>query len=193
MTGTFVALLRGINVGGRNLIRMPALAACFEVGGFEDVVTYIQSGNVVFRSSESDPDEVARRIEGILASTFGLVSRVALRSLDELRAVIGAAPDGFGLQGDRYRYDVIFLIPPLTADGAIGSVSIRDGVDQVDAGPGVLYFSRLIERASESRLSRLVSSPIYPSTTTRNWNTTTKLLSLMVGSDSARDPGPARR
>ena len=45
---TSVALLRGINVGGKNLIRMPALKACFEENGFDDVVTYIQSGNVLF-------------------------------------------------------------------------------------------------------------------------------------------------
>ena len=53
MTG-YVALLRGINVGGNNLIRMPALKACFDAGGFEDVSTYIQSGNVLFRSGGRD-------------------------------------------------------------------------------------------------------------------------------------------
>ena len=59
----YVALLRGINVGGKNLIRMPALKACFEENGFEDVSTYIQSGNVLFSSSETSNAELTDRIE----------------------------------------------------------------------------------------------------------------------------------
>ena len=59
------------------------------------------------------------------------------------------------------------------------SVPTRPGVDEVDTGTGVLYVSRLISRASQSRLSKIVSSPIYPSITIRNWNTTTALLRMM--------------
>ena len=64
---SYVALLRGINVGGKNLIRMPALKACFEAKGFEDVATYIQSGNVLFRAPASPAPELSRRIEKMLA------------------------------------------------------------------------------------------------------------------------------
>jgi uncharacterized protein (DUF1697 family) len=67
----YVALLRGINVGGKNLIKMPELKACFEVAGFQEVVTYIQSGNVPFRSAGSGSAALARRIEEMLTSTFG--------------------------------------------------------------------------------------------------------------------------
>ena len=67
---TYVALLRGINVGGKNLIRMPALKACFEENGFEDVATYIQSGNVLFASSETRNAALTDRIEAMLAESF---------------------------------------------------------------------------------------------------------------------------
>jgi uncharacterized protein (DUF1697 family) len=63
-------------------------------------------------------------------------------------------------------------------------VTGREGVDKVSAGPGVLYFSRLIRKAAQSRLNRIVSMPIYQSMTIRNWNTTTKLLELMEGGDA---------
>jgi len=63
--------------------------------------------------------------------------------------------------------------------GRRSSVPAREGVDRVSAGPGVLYFSRLVRRAAESRLARVVSMPIYQSMTIRNWNTTTRLLELM--------------
>ena len=67
---TYVALLRGINVGGKNLIKMPALKASFEANGFQYVATYIQSGNVIFGSPETRPAELTRRIETMLAAAF---------------------------------------------------------------------------------------------------------------------------
>jgi uncharacterized protein (DUF1697 family) len=176
----YVALLRGINVGGKNLIKMPALKACFEAGGFEDVVTYIQSGNVVFRAAGSGSAALTRRIEGMLSSTFrGYRASVVLRSHAQMRAVVNGAPKGFGSEPASYRYDVIFLKEPLTASAAVKQVPMRPDVDEVHAGRGVLHFSRLTARAAQSRLSKVVSMPIYQSMIIRNWNTTTKLLRMM--------------
>jgi uncharacterized protein (DUF1697 family) len=174
----YVALLRGINVGGKNLIKMPALRACFEANAFEDVATYIQSGNVLFASPETRTAELARRIEAMLAEAFGYQATVVVRNRKQMRAVVERAPEGFGAEPMRYRYDVIFLKEPLTAKVAM-SVPTKPGVDEAYAGTGVLYFSRLIAKAAQSRLNKIVSSPIYPNVTIRNWNTTTKLLSMM--------------
>ena len=96
-----------------------------------------------------------------------------------MRAVVERAPKGFGAEPAKYRYDVIFLKQPLTAKVAMKSVPTKPGVDEAHAGTGVLYFSRLIEKATQSRLNKIVSSPIYPNVTIRNWNTTTKLSSMM--------------
>jgi uncharacterized protein (DUF1697 family) len=92
LVAVYVALLRGINVGGKNLIKMPELKACFEVGGFNEVVTYIQSGNVLFRSAGSGSAALARRIEEMLTSTFGYRGSVVLRSRAQMRAVVERAP-----------------------------------------------------------------------------------------------------
>jgi uncharacterized protein (DUF1697 family) len=67
----------------------------------------------------------------------------------------------------------------LTTSAAMKSVPIKQGVDEAHAGPGVLYFSRLVSKAAQSRLSKIVSMPMYKSMTIRNWNTTTKLLQMM--------------
>lgn len=176
---TCVALLRGINVGGKNLIRMPALKACFEEHGFADVATYIQSGNVLFSSAGAKPAELTRRIEKMLAQTFDYVPTVVVRSRTQMRGIVEKAPKGFGAEPSKYRYDVIFLKEPLTARKAIQVLDPRPGVDEVHAGTGVIYSSRLEARATSSRLNKIVGSPIYPSITIRNWNTTTKLLALM--------------
>lgn len=175
----YVALLRGINVGGKNLIKMLALKACFEGLGFENVATYIQSGNVLFESSETARARLTARIEEALAATFRYQASVVLRTRKQMQDIVARAPEGFGDQPVEYRYDVIFLKEPLTAATAMKSVTIKEGVDQAYTGTGVLYFARLTSKASQSHLSRIVSLPIYQSMTIRNWNTTTKLLRLI--------------
>jgi uncharacterized protein (DUF1697 family) len=174
-----VALLRGINVGGKNLIKMADLKSCFEDKGYLNVVTYIQSGNVIFESGGASATRLTKDIEAMLAKSFTYRASVVLRSHAQLRRVVEGAPRGFGRQPDKYRYDVLFLKSPLTAATALKQVPTREGVDAVAKGPGVLYHSRLISRATQSRLSKVASMPIYQSMTIRNWNTTTKLLQLM--------------
>jgi uncharacterized protein (DUF1697 family) len=176
---THVALLRGINVGGNNLIAMPALKACFEEHGFDNVSTYIQSGNVLFDAGRASSAELVRRIETMLDDAFDYEPTVVVRSRAQMRGIVAAAPKGFGSRPDEYRYDVIFLKQPLTAASAMRHVPTNPAVDETHAGKGVLYFSRLIAKATQSRMNKIVSSPIYPSVTIRNWNTTTKLASLM--------------
>lgn len=175
----YVALLRGINVGGKNLIKMTDLRACFEENGFLDVVTYIQSGNVVFDAKRSPATELTRRIETILDATFDYRASVVLRSHSQMRRVVEQAPSGFGADPGRYLYDVLFLKAPLTSAVAMKSVLTREGVDRAYAAPGVLYFSRLAAKAAQSRLNRIAAEPVYKNMTIRNWNTTTKLLKLM--------------
>lgn len=176
---TYVALLRGINVGGKHVIKMADLRACFEDDGFHDVVTYIQSGNVIFNAPLSKSTALTGQIEEMLARAFDYEASIVLRSCKQMRRVIGNAPENFGMRPRAHRYDVIFLKEPLTAKKAMKTVLTKPSVDEVHLGTGVLYFSRLISKASQSRLSRLVSLPVYQSMTIRNWNTTTKLMQIM--------------
>ena len=175
----YVALVRAINVGGKNLIRMADLKSCFEAQGFGDVATYIQSGNVLFTCGDAQSARLAAQIEKALTAAFSYRASVVLRSRRQLAQIVAGAPRGFGAQPAKYRYDVIFLKDPLKAATAIKSVLRREGVDEAHAGSGVLYFSRLISKAAQSQLARIVSLPIYQQMTIRNWNTTTKLLRMM--------------
>jgi uncharacterized protein (DUF1697 family) len=177
---TYVALLRGINVGGNNLVPMPALRASFEASGFEDVRTYIQSGNVMFSAPRTPPRALAERIEAMLEDAFDYEPTVVVRSDRQMRAIVDGAPTGFGSRPSEYRSDVIFLKEPLTAGAALKHVPTNPEVDEAATGRGVLYFSRLASRATASRLNRIVGSPIYPSITIRNWNTTTRLAEMMA-------------
>ena len=121
VTGSiYVALLRGINVGGKNLIKMPALKACFEAQGLTDVATYIASGNVLF-STAGAAAALVGKLEAALAAAFDYRASVVLRSRKQLQDTIARAPAGFGGKPDRYRYDVLFLRPAATLRDLLGS------------------------------------------------------------------------
>src|SRR5215813_13222599 len=176
----YLALLRGINVGGGNIIKMTDLRACFEDSKLENVATYIQSGNVLFETAETNPVKLVRKLENALSETFRpYQARVVLCSHAKLRRIVQKAPEGFGSQPQEYRYDVIYLKETLTASSAMKSVTTKQGVDAAFMGPSVLYFSRLIARASQSHLARIIGLAIYQDMTIRNWNTTRKILALM--------------
>jgi len=175
----YLALLRGINVGGNNIIKMADLKTCFENMDFSNVLTYIQSGNVLFKSAEKDTAKLTKKIETGLSERFRYESRLVVISHKQLKQAVEEAPRGFGKDPEKFRYDVIFLKEPITPKEAMKSVSTKEGVDNAYTGKNVLYFSRLLSRATQSRLSRIASMPVYQSMTIRNWNTTTKLLALM--------------
>jgi len=88
----YLVLLRGINVGGNNIIKMADLKICFENMGFTDVVTFIQSGNVVFRSTEKDKTKLTTKIESVLSTTFSYKSRVVTVTHKELKRTVEDAP-----------------------------------------------------------------------------------------------------
>ncbi len=115
----------------------------------------------------------------MLERRLGVPLVVVLRSRTQMRDVLRNAPPGFGEQPGRYHSDVIFLKRPLTARQAMRVVELRDGVDQAWPGTGVVYFARLSERRTQSRMSRIVGMPEYQRMTIRSWSTTTKLVELV--------------
>lgn len=176
--GPFVALLRGINVGGHRPLPMADLRAAFGHAGFGSVGTYIQSGNVVFTAADAVA-ELETRIAALLAEGFGLDIPVVVRSVAQMRSVVADAPDGFGASPTTYHSDVVFLKPPLTSAAAMKVVSLHPEVDSAWPGAGVVYFQRLSARRTQSRLSKIMGTPEYAQMTIRNWNTTTRILSML--------------
>ena len=169
---TYLALLRGINVGGKNKVPMARLRTLLEDIGLEDVTTYIQSGNAIFRSSLA-AGTIARRIEAGLSSAFSLDDervKVLVLSQSELQAVIDKRPEGFGDEPGKYHSDAIFLMN-VDRDEALAVFSPREGVDRVWPGEGVIYSQRLSAERTRSRLSKIVASPRYKSMTIRSWQT----------------------
>jgi uncharacterized protein (DUF1697 family) len=173
-----VALLRGINVGGNNIIPMKALAACLVKERFDEVRTYIQSGNVLFASRKATAPELEKRMEKAVAATFGCTIAVVVCPAKQMKNVIERAPEKFGSDA-AVRYNVLFCKRPMTSRRALALLSPKPGVDEAAAGDGVLYVSTLRSKATRSSLPRIIGTPAYRLLTIRNWNTTLKLAQLM--------------
>jgi uncharacterized protein (DUF1697 family) len=178
---TYVILLRGINVGGKNKVPMADLRRCLEGLGFLNVVTYIASGNVVLTSGKS-PDVIKTLIEEALPKAFKLDSalvKILVLSHDQLQSIVENKPKGFGDQPDVYHSDAIFLIDA-DINQAMSVFNPREGVDKVWPGKGVVYSQRLSAERTKSRLGAVIGTPVYQSMTIRNWNTTLKLLEIIA-------------
>lgn len=170
-----VALLRGINVGGNNKIRMMELAAAFRDAGYDEVSTYINSGNVLF-SAATRPEPAT--LEALISDAFSLDIAVLVRTHAEIAEVVASAPEEF--DDPEVRPDVWFLRPGLSpADALAGVPEPHPEVDRLWAGPGVLYTTRVAALATKSRVGKVVGTKLYKEMSIRNWNTTRRLLTLL--------------
>jgi uncharacterized protein (DUF1697 family) len=177
---SYVILLRGINVGGKNKVPMAALKECLEKRGFSNATTYIASGNVIV-DSDKNVKEIKSGVEKALVDNFTLGSqliKVLVLSRDQLESVVNNKPKGFGEKPDKYHSDAIFLID-IDSDVAMSVFDPKEGVDTVWPGVGVIYSQRLSALRTKSRLSKIMGTPAYKSMTIRTWGTTTRLLALL--------------
>jgi uncharacterized protein (DUF1697 family) len=159
---------------------MADLKQAVEDLGYEDVRTFLQSGNVLFGASGS-ADSLASALEAMLPRHFQLDSgeiMVLVLNRDHLASIVNQAPGGFGEEPEVYTYGVAFL-KGVTGDEVMAQVRPNPEVDAVWAKPDAFYYRRLTSKLSQSRMSRVISTPVYRYMTIRSWNTTTKLLALM--------------
>jgi uncharacterized protein (DUF1697 family) len=177
---TYVILMRGINVGGKNKVQMMGLKKYFEELGYSNVSTYIASGNVILES-DKHANEIKSQIEETLPKSFKLdndLIKVLVLTRNQLQAVIDNKPEGFGEQPEKYHSDAIFLMGIDSAQ-AMSVFDPREGIDKVWQGDCVIYSQRLSSLRTKSRLSKIIGTPIYKSMTIRSWSTTTKLLEIL--------------
>jgi uncharacterized protein (DUF1697 family) len=176
----YLALLRGINVGGKNKVSMAELRRCFESLGLSEVTTYINSGNVIFKSDQP-AEKITEEIEKSLPKKFKLDSNLIkafVLSPAQLKEIVGKTPKNFGKEPDKYYYDFVFL-RDVPSEDAAKEFSPNPEVDSLWTGPNVVYHRRLAAKRVKSRMSKIASKPIYKNMTIRSWNSTDKLLEIM--------------
>lgn len=174
-----LALLRGVNVGGHNRVPMGELRDAMQSAGFADVRTYIASGNVMYRAADR-LDAQARTLRALIKKEFEVDPEIVTYTARRWCRVVAQAPAWWG-RDDAWRHNIVVLIPPLTATAAIGGIGeLRDELESVQSGDGVLYQSiakTAINRASTG--SKFASTVTYKQVTVRNHNTAIKLAEML--------------
>ncbi|HLB21828.1 MAG TPA: DUF1697 domain-containing protein [Solirubrobacteraceae bacterium] len=171
-----IVLLRGVNVGGRNRVAMPALREALERAGMEDVTTYVQSGNVVLDSA-AKPDTLAGAVEGVIAQEFGLQVGVVVRTRAELAKIL--ARDPFGDVADQQKLYQVTFCARKPAKAALAKVAERAVEGERLIAHGREIYAWFPHGVGRSKLAaQLGKQDLGVVATARNWTTVNKLLEL---------------
>jgi len=175
LMNTYISLLRGINVGGNKKIGMSALAKAYEELGFKDVRTYIQSGNVIFKSKVENVPELAGIIEEKIKNTFGFEVRVIVRTIEDFRQIIESNPFK---NDDLSKLNVAFLSDAPQVVPAAGIDKMKDDAEKyfIYGKEIYIYYHNGVARSKIS--NSLFEKTLKVIATTRNWNTVNKLYEL---------------
>jgi uncharacterized protein (DUF1697 family) len=174
----YICLLRGINVGGNNKVPMSELKACFEKLGFQDVSTYINSGNAFFETVPTDEAELVERCEVAVEEQFGFAVKLAVISADELHDSMKHAPKWWG-DNPSQRHNALFVIAPATAEQVMDEIGdIKPEHEKIGYHGQIIFWTVAVDTISRTRWSRIVGTKAYKAVTIRNANTARKLVSL---------------
>jgi uncharacterized protein (DUF1697 family) len=173
-----ISLLRAINVGGYAVIKMPDLRALYESLKFKDVQTYIQSGNVIFRTDEKDMSKLAKRIQAAIGKKFSVTPGVILRTTREMREIVADNPFAKRRDVEANKLHISFLDTKLSP-GACGQLRALPLATEelVPRGSELfIYCSNGMGKAKIpwARVNKICAAQ----GTARNWNTVTKLLEM---------------
>ena len=174
---TWIALLRGINVGGNNLLPMKDLRHLLDRAGFTQVRTYIQSGNCVFHSDEADPGELQRVISEAIETEFGFrPSVLVLDGVALLRAISeNPYPEG---ADDPKSVHLYFLAAPAIAPDLAGLKALQTATERFTLKEHVLYL-HAPDGIGRSKLAARVEQKLGVPTTARNLRTVVKISELL--------------
>jgi uncharacterized protein (DUF1697 family) len=174
---TYVAFLRGVNVGGKGIVSMTAIREALVAIGLSDVRTYINSGNAFFSTRASDAQELTAGIEKALEQHTGTAIRVLVMDQKTLKKMVEAIP-GSWVDDKTMRTYVLLLWKELDDRSILDRLPIKPGVDELRYTPGAVVWRVDRENVGRSQMNRLVGTPMYKKITIRSANTMRKLYEL---------------
>jgi uncharacterized protein (DUF1697 family) len=180
----YIALLRGINVGGKNKIKMADLKMALENIGIARVQTYIQSGNVLFESQE-DEASLRKKFEQEIAAVFGITLTVVVRTAEELERIVGNCPFSEAVlaeaaatsEGESLYVAMLPEAPPQSGIEKLAAANNEEDEYRIDGRDVYLLFRHSIRDAKLATNLQKLGVPA----TVRNWNTMNKLIELANG------------
>jgi uncharacterized protein (DUF1697 family) len=181
-----ISMLRAVNVGGHAKIKMEALRALYSSLKFENPQTYVQSGNVIFKTSERDLDAVAKRIQKAIEKKFGCCPEVILRTTKELRAVVAKNPFArrSGIEPGKLLVTFLAIDPGDAARETLRNQKFQPEELHVSGRELYIYFPN---GAGKSKLPwGRIDKILQTRGTARNWNSVTKMLELAEQMEASR-------
>lgn len=174
----YVALLRGINVGGNNKVEMPRLKKAFESSGYKNVSTYINTGNVIFESDKKNPEILTQEIEKKLKSTFGFEIKTVIRDSKNIQKLCKMLPSNWENNTEQ-KTDVLFLWKDFDTEDTIKLIISNPQVDNLKYISSAIIWNLQRENYTKSGMKKFIGTKVYKNMTARNINTVRKLNDLM--------------
>jgi uncharacterized protein (DUF1697 family) len=171
---TYVAFLRGVNVGGKGIVSMAAIKEALVALGLTDVRTYINSGNVIFSTGATDLPRLTNRIEKGLEQHTGMAIKVLVMDHKALKKMVGAIPRDW-VDDKTMRTYVLLLWQELDGRGILERLPVKAGIDELKYTPGAVIWRVDRVNVSRSHMNRIVGTPMYRQITIRSANTMRKL------------------
>jgi uncharacterized protein (DUF1697 family) len=182
---TYVALLRGINVGGNRKVEMAKLKLTFERLGFSHVKTLIASGNVIFVSGSDDKMGLTKKIEDAIEKDFGFPVAVVLRSLAEISDLVDAIPKDW-VNDKEMKCDVMFLWNGIDNPELLDEFPTDPTIEDIMYVPGAIVWRVDRQNIGKSKvIKNTVGTELYRQLTVRNPNTVRKIHALMLAAEQA--------
>ncbi|MDQ0061588.1 DUF1697 domain-containing protein [Paenibacillus harenae] len=178
----YTALLRGINVGGNNKVDMKMLKKSFEQAGMKNVVTYINSGNIIFTTTGHSKLDIAQILEKAITDTFGLQIKVLVISLEDMKNVMSTLPESW-MNNDKLRCDVLYLWEDINDSAVLDKLKFKPEIETVKYAPGVIIWAIDKINVTKGSMTKLIGTELYRQMTIRNLNTTRKIYQLMLAAD----------
>lgn len=173
----YIVLLRGINVGGNNKVSMTSLKMALSEAGFEDVKTYINSGNLLLKS-DLPINRINDLVEDVIENTFGFKVYALTLSEDIFKNIAKTLPNEWVNNSDM-KCDVMFLWSDIDDSKILESLTIRPGIDNIKYVKGAVLWSIDRTQINKSGLNKIVGTSIYKKITIRNCNTVRKLNTML--------------
>lgn len=177
----YVALLRGINVGGTNKVPMAALRGVFEAAGHTAVRTYINSGNVVFDAPRTPTAHLANELETILGRALDVSTRVLVLPGATVTKIADALPADWR-KDDEWSCDVLYLLPERASPKTMRALDLDPEHEEARYCAGAILFRVNRSYLNRSTLHKLIGTDLYASMTIRNCNTARKLAAIVAES-----------
>lgn len=174
----YVALLRGVNVGGKNRVKMTTLATGLHQAGLSDVTTYINSGNVIFRYPKDSNEKIEKLIERVIEQIFDLKIKLVVQDINKIEQIVNSIPDSWAHDSTK-KCNVIFLHSSIDNPNITQKLVIKPEIEELHYCPGALFWAAKTSDLTKSNMIKLSQHQMYQNMTVRNLNTTQKIYQIM--------------